>query len=116
MEYEPTSTAAVIDVCADDSSVSDGERELRVARRLTIGLEPFAWEALEQEAARLKVSIEELASFGVLYYLADGDTDASRGGCRRCTRSGSRTRSESSWAATGSAETESRRAAPGLRV
>jgi hypothetical protein len=74
VEYEPTSTAAVIDVCADDSSETDGERELRVARRLTIGLEPFAWEALEQEAARLKVSIEELASYGVLYYLADGDS------------------------------------------
>ncbi len=74
MEWEPTSTAVVIDVCADDSSASDSGRELRVARRLTIGLEPFAWEALEQEAARLKVSVEELASYGVLYYLADGDS------------------------------------------
>jgi hypothetical protein len=74
VEYEPTSTAAVIDVCADDSAAPDGERDLRVARRLTIGLEPFAWEALEQEAARLKVSIEVLASYGVLYDLADGDS------------------------------------------
>ncbi len=74
MEYEPTSTAAVIDVCADDSSATDGRRDLRVPRRLTIGLEPFAWEALEREAARLNVSVEELASYGVLYYLADGDS------------------------------------------
>lgn len=74
MEYEPTSTAAVIGVCADDSSASQGKRDPRVARKLTIGLEPFAWEALEQEAARLGVSIEELASYGVLYYLADGDS------------------------------------------
>jgi hypothetical protein len=74
VEYEPTSTAAVIGMCADDSSVSDDNRDRRVVRRLTLGLEPFAWEALEQEAARLEVSIEELASFGVLYYLADGDS------------------------------------------
>jgi len=74
VECEPTSTATVIGMCPDDSSETDGGRDVRVARRLTIGLEPFAWEALEQEAARLKVSVEELASFGVLYYLADGDS------------------------------------------
>ncbi len=72
MECEPTST--VIGVCADDSPKISSERDARVERRLTIGLEPFAWEALEQESAKLKVSIEELASFAVLYYLADGDS------------------------------------------
>ena len=72
MECEPTST--VIGVCPDDSPNVSSKPDTRVARRLTIGLEPFAWEALEQEAARLEVSVEELASFAVLYYLADGDS------------------------------------------
>jgi hypothetical protein len=71
VEWEPTSTVTVIGVCADDNPEARGKR---VARRLTIGLEPFAWEALEEEAARLEVSIAELASFAVLYYLADGDS------------------------------------------
>lgn len=74
MECEPTST--VIGVCTDDSdsSKTSGERDPCVVRGLTIGLEPFAWEALKREAARLEVSIEELASYAVLYYLADGDS------------------------------------------
>lgn len=61
-------------MCADDSPQASGEHDARVARRLTIGLDAFAWEALEQEAAKLNVSIAELASFAVLYYLADGDS------------------------------------------
>jgi hypothetical protein len=66
----------VISVSADRKAGSkiEGGRDPRTAHTLTIGLEPFAWEALEQEAARLGVSIEELASFSVLYYLADGDS------------------------------------------
>ncbi|MGH2853601.1 MAG: hypothetical protein ACRDLF_05350 [Solirubrobacteraceae bacterium] len=74
MEWEPTSTVTVISVCADDSSKTSDKRDARVARRLTIGLAPFAWEALEEEAAKQGVSIAELASFAVLYYLADGDS------------------------------------------
>jgi hypothetical protein len=74
VESQPTSTAAVNGVCADDSPSAGDERERRVARRLTIGLDRFAWEALEQEAARLGVSTAELASYAVLYYLADGDS------------------------------------------
>jgi hypothetical protein len=41
---------------------------------LTLHLEGFAQEALAQESARLGVSDEELASFSVLYYLADLDS------------------------------------------
>jgi hypothetical protein len=42
--------------------------------KLTLDLDTFAWEALAEESAQLGVSIEELASFAVLYYLADRDS------------------------------------------
>jgi hypothetical protein len=41
---------------------------------LALGLDCFAWEALEQESAELGVSVEELVAFSVLYYLADRDS------------------------------------------
>lgn len=71
MECEPTSTVAVIDVCPSDNPQAGDDH---VARRLTLALGRFTWEALEQEAARQRVSVAELASFAVLYYLADGDS------------------------------------------
>jgi hypothetical protein len=37
-------------------------------------LDGFAWEAVEEESDRLGVSVEELARFSVLYYLADLDS------------------------------------------
>jgi hypothetical protein len=43
-------------------------------RTLKLNLDGFAWEALEQERLRLGVSLEELVSFSVLYYLADSDS------------------------------------------
>lgn len=43
-------------------------------RSLTVRLEGFAWEALEQESARLGVSVQQLITFSVLYYLADIDS------------------------------------------
>jgi hypothetical protein len=43
-------------------------------RELSVRLDGFACEALEQESARLGVPVEELASFAVLYYLADVDS------------------------------------------
>jgi hypothetical protein len=54
--------------------------------RLTVDLDPFAWEALEEESAQLGVPLEELASFAVLYYLADRDSGRI---ARRLPRSGS---------------------------
>jgi hypothetical protein len=72
--YEPTSTAVVGDVCPDGSPEARGGHERRAAHRVTVDLDRFAWEALEQEAAHLGVSVEELARFAVLYYLADGDS------------------------------------------
>jgi hypothetical protein len=44
------------------------------AHRLTLDLDSFTWEALEEESAQLGASIEELANFAVLYYLADRDS------------------------------------------
>jgi hypothetical protein len=43
-------------------------------RDLTLRLDGFAWEAIAEESARLGVSVEELISFSVLYYLADADS------------------------------------------
>jgi hypothetical protein len=41
---------------------------------LTVRVEGFALEALEQESARMGVPIPELVSFAVMYYLADVDS------------------------------------------
>jgi hypothetical protein len=71
VKCEPT--PAVIGVCADHSSSSSGPRA-PVARALTIDLEPFAFDALSREATRLDLPVEELASYAVVYYLADSDS------------------------------------------
>lgn len=43
-------------------------------RTLALQLDDFAWEALREEAAKQGVPAEDLASFAVLYYLADADS------------------------------------------
>jgi len=68
------------------------------SHELVLEFEAFAWEALSGEAGEMSVSPEELATFAVLYYLADHDsgrtarqlpragrrkTDADRSGRRR---------------------------------
>jgi hypothetical protein len=72
VQCEPTST--VIPVCAELSPDGSGKLDSRATRELKLDLDAFAREALEQEAARLEVSVEELARFAVLYYLADRDS------------------------------------------
>ncbi|HXB63896.1 MAG TPA: hypothetical protein VNV42_03360 [Solirubrobacteraceae bacterium] len=72
MEREPTSTARGL--TAADNSDAGAEANVRLARRLTLRLDGFAWRALGEEADRLKVSVHDLASFAVLYYLADRDS------------------------------------------
>ena len=52
--------------------------------RPTLRLEGFAWEAIEEESARLGVSVEDFVAFSVLYYLADIDSGRI---ARRITRS-----------------------------
>jgi hypothetical protein len=43
----------------------------RGTKQLTLSLDAFAWEAISEESTRLGISVEELARFSVLYYLAD---------------------------------------------
>jgi hypothetical protein len=43
-------------------------------RSVTLRLEGFAWEALEQQCAAQGVPMEEMLAFSVLYYLADLDS------------------------------------------
>jgi hypothetical protein len=72
VECEPTST--VIGVCPKHSPDDSGKLSAHVTRRLTLDLDAFTREALDEEAARLGVSVEELVNFAVLYYLADRDS------------------------------------------
>ena len=43
-------------------------------RDLVLRLDGFAWEAIQQESARLGVTEEELLAYAVMYYLADVDS------------------------------------------
>lgn len=43
-------------------------------QELTLRLDEFAWKATEEECVRLGVSAQELATFALLYYLADLDS------------------------------------------
>lgn len=60
----------------DDSfgAAAGREREDRPAGTLTLDFDTFAWSALAEESAALGVSIDELASFSVLYYVSDRDS------------------------------------------
>ncbi len=72
VQCEPTST--VIPLCAELTPDGSSELDSRTPLELKLDLDTFAREALEAQATRLGVSAEELASFAVLYYLADGDS------------------------------------------
>lgn len=61
------------DRAVSDSPARDGTRNLR-GRHVTLELEGFAAEAIDEEADRLGVTVDELVSFSVLYYLADMDS------------------------------------------
>jgi hypothetical protein len=54
-------------------STSDEAQDV-AERSLTLSLEGFAWQALDDEAAREGLTVEELITFSVLYYLADVDS------------------------------------------
>jgi hypothetical protein len=52
-----------------------GDRQgIREDRGVTVRLDGFAREAVEEESARLGVSVDDLVAFAVLYYLADIDS------------------------------------------
>jgi hypothetical protein len=55
-------------------SPAKDRQDVPAERSLTVRLDDFAWEALEQESAQLGVSVEDLITFSVLYYLADVDS------------------------------------------
>jgi hypothetical protein len=55
-------------------SPAEDRQGVPVERSLTVRLDGFAWEKLEQESAQLGVSVEDLITFSVLYYLADIDS------------------------------------------
>jgi len=65
------SHSAVGGVHAGDAGA---DSEFHTARSLTLHMDRFAWEALEDESAQQGVSVEELVSFSILYYLADSDS------------------------------------------
>lgn len=56
-----------------ESRASDCQ-EARAERSLTLKLEGCTWETLCEEAAREGLTVEELITFSVLYYLADLDS------------------------------------------
>lgn len=53
-------------------------------RSVTLTLDGFAWETLDEEAAREGITTDELITFSILYYLADIDSGRIS---RRITRS-----------------------------
>jgi hypothetical protein len=55
-------------------SPSGEAQDVRTDRSLTLTLESFAWKTLDEEAAREGLTLEELITFSVLYYLADVDS------------------------------------------
>ncbi len=55
------------------SSAGD-DQAVRGDAGVTVRLDGFAREVIEEECARLGVSVEELVAFATLYYLADVDS------------------------------------------
>jgi hypothetical protein len=53
---------------------SDNGEDLGSQQSLTLQFDEFAWKAMEEQAAQLGVSVDEFATFAVLYYLADLDS------------------------------------------
>ncbi len=50
------------------------DRALGGERSISLRLDGFVWESIEQESTRLGVPVDELVRFAVLYYLADADS------------------------------------------
>jgi hypothetical protein len=82
----------------DHSKDLQGVRE---QRGLTLQLDGFAYETIDEEAARQGVAMEELVTFAVLYYLADVDSgriarQTARSPCPDASRGAALPRSEPS--------------------
>lgn len=60
----------------DEHRVShDKDGEGGDGRALRVQLDRFAWDEIAREARRQGVSVEELARFALMYYLADLDRE-----------------------------------------
>jgi hypothetical protein len=73
-----------------------GARERRSTgdrRRVTLELEGFAWEKIDEEAAREGLDVERLVEFALLYYLADVDSGRIARRVARSPYAGLKTRS-----------------------
>lgn len=57
------------------SSSGEAHQDVHADRSLTLTLDSFAWKTLDEEAAREGLTIEDLVTFAVLYYLADADSE-----------------------------------------
>lgn len=58
----------IIDSDADDF------RDARGVQSITLELGGFAWETLAEQSAQMGVSVEELATHAIMYYVADLDS------------------------------------------
>jgi hypothetical protein len=58
----------IIDSDADDF------RDARGGQSVTLQLDGFAWETLAEQSAQMGVSVEELATHAIMYYVADLDS------------------------------------------
>ena len=57
------------------SGASSGRgQQVGEGHEMTVKLDGFAWDAIEQESARTGVPVEDLVGFAVVYYLADIDS------------------------------------------
>ena len=57
-----------IDTDAEDFSHARG------VQSLTLQLDGFAWETIAEQSAQMGVSVEELATHAIMYYVADLDS------------------------------------------
>jgi|HubBroStandDraft_4_1064222.scaffolds.fasta_scaffold57554_2 hypothetical protein len=58
-------------IIASRLAVNGSHQEVR---RVALQLDGFTAEAIDEEAARLGIAVDELVSFSALYYLADADS------------------------------------------
>jgi hypothetical protein len=58
----------IIDSDADDF------RDARGVQSVTLQLDGFAWETLAEQSAQMGVSVEELATHAIMYFVADLDS------------------------------------------
>jgi len=55
-------------------STAGGSQDVHDGRSLTLRLDGFAWEAIEEQSASQGVPVEDFITFAILYYLADLDS------------------------------------------